>query len=467
MTNWAIIGDMKRSQLFLATLALPVDYIMLVIAGTVAYELRFQDFVREIRPVIFELSLNDFLRTLLGMAVVWITLFALAGLYSLRSYLKFTEEVARLFVACSAGLALIIVWFFFNPALFSSRFIVLVAWGLAFLFTTLGRWGLRVFRSFLYKKGLATNSVLLIGQDGSTLELERLFRTQPALGFNVAGRIGPDQINDFAKHAVGIDEVIIGDVALPREATLQVLQFCATHQLGFRYVADMLEAQSNNVVFHTFAGVPLIEIKRTPLDGWGRICKRLFDVVFASILMIVLTPLFFVIGSLIYLAEGRPILVKLERVGDSGKIFKLYKFRTMINGAHLMKENLMPFNERADGPLFKMSADPRITPIGRYLRRTSLDELPQLWNVLKGEMSLVGPRPHEPKEVANYQVHHRKLLNVKPGITGLAQISGRSNLTFSEEAKLDTFYIENWSLFSDFVIIVKTLFVVVQRRAAV
>jgi lipopolysaccharide/colanic/teichoic acid biosynthesis glycosyltransferase len=138
--------------------------------------------------------------------------------------------------------------------------------------------------------------------------------------------------------------------------------------------------------------------------------------------------------------------VKLKRVGKKGKPFGLYKFRSMVKDAAKRKTEILAYNERPDGPLFKMKHDPRITKCGTWLRRTSLDELPQLFNILKGQMSLVGPRPHEPEEVAHYDRGYKKLLSIRPGMTGMAQVSGRTDLLFVDEAKLDIFYIENWSM---------------------
>lgn len=456
---------MKRSQLILATIALPLDYLMLVLAGLLAYQLRFVAFIRDIKPVVFQLPLHDFIPVLLGMSVVWLMLFAVAGLYTLRSYLKFSKEISRLFLACSAGLALIIVLFFFNPFLFNSRFIVLAGWLLAFILTTIGRLILRLVRASLYSRGIVSNKVLLIGNDQATLVLENLFKQSPGLGFKIISRIDASQIDKLDNYTASIDEIIVGDPTLSRENNLNILEYCVTHHLGFKYVADMFEAQSHNVLIHTLAGMPLIEIKHTSLDGWGRVAKRIFDLILSFLLLVILLPIFFIVAVLIYLDSGRPTVVALERVGENGKKFRLYKFRSMICGAEKLKEQLMPYNERADGPLFKMTNDPRVTKFGRVLRRTSIDELPQLWNVIKGEMSLVGPRPHEPGEVEKYEQHHHKLLNLKPGITGLAQISGRSNLSFEDEAKLDMFYIENWSLGQDIVILVKTIIVVLQRKS--
>ncbi len=458
---------MKRSQLLLATLALPLDYVMLVLAGVAAYQIRFVPLVRGIRPVIFQLPLSEFVPTLVGAALVWLALFALAGLYQLSNYLKLSQEVGRLFLACTAGLALIIVLFFFNPQFFSSRFIVLVGWVCAFMFTTFGRLVLRWVRTSLYRRGIASSNVLLVGDDATTSALELLFVNNPGLGFRVVRRLTVSKADELENLCQGVDEVIIGDPVLSRELTLLIREYCATHHLNFKYAADMLEAQSHNVVIHTLAGVPLVEIRRTPLDGWGRVVKRLFDVVFAMAIVIVLSPLLLVLAVVVVINAGWPPIVGLSRIGEEGRPFRLYKFRSMVHGAEQMKQALLPHNERPGGPLFKMSNDPRVTNVGRWLRRTSLDELPQLLNVLRGEMSLVGPRPHEPAEVAKYELHHRKLLNLKPGITGFAQISGRSQLSFDDEAKLDTFYVENWSLGADLVILIKTLVVVLQRRAAV
>ncbi|MDP3986149.1 MAG: sugar transferase [Candidatus Veblenbacteria bacterium] len=457
---------MKRSQLFLSTLALPFDYLMLVAAGLLAYQLRFESFIRASLPVRFDLPLYEYLPTLLITALAWLVLFALVGLYSLRGQLKLSQEIGRVFVGCTAGLALIVVLFFFNPSLFSSRFIVLVGWGLALALVSVGRLSIRFCRALLYRRGIGVSRLLVVGDDATSRMLEQLFTQYPSYGFVAVRRVVPQGL-DLDEHTQGVDEVLLGDPALPREVSLRVLDYCVAHHLGFKYAADMFEAQSHNVVSHTLAGVPIIEIKRTPLDGWGRVLKRLVDIIAALILLIVLSPLFVLLALVIMFDSGWPVVVALERVGESANRFRLFKLRSMVHGADKLKADLLAYNERADGPLFKMTHDPRITRWGGFLRRTSLDELPQLWNVLRGEMSLVGPRPHEPGEVANYQLHHRKLLNIKPGITGLAQVSGRSRLSFVEEAKLDTFYVENWSLWQDFVILIKTIVVVFQRRAAV
>lgn len=458
---------MKKIQLWLSTIALPLDYAMLVLAGLSAYSLRFKSFVTDYRPIYFNLSLGDFLPLLLMVSLVWLVLFALSGLYQINQNLKFSKEIGRIFLACTAGLSAIIFLFFFNPNLFNSRFIVLAGWALSFLYVSIGRLILRWVKTYLYKKNLASLNVILIGSNDSTEELEKLFISSPNLGFKVLARL--NQLADIYHNDLinTADEVIVGDTSFDRDEYVKLINYCFYNHVGFRYAADMFEARSHNILVHTFAGIPLVEIKRTPLDGWGRVVKRLIDILLSVFLLLGLIPLWIIVSFLIVVTSGWPIFVSLPRVGERRKLFNLYKFRSMVLNAHLLKNDLMSQNERADGPLFKMSNDPRVTKLGRVLRRYSIDELPQLWNVLKGEMSLVGPRPHEPGEVAKYKDSDYKLLNIKPGISGLSQISGRSNLTFEEESKLDIFYVENWSIGTDFVILIKTIVVVLQRRNAV
>ena len=457
---------MKRSQLIFSTIALPIDYLMLLLAGWLAYQLRFESFIRSTLPVRFDLALADFFSTLLVVALGWLVLFSLSGLYNLNNKLKFSQELGRIFLGCTAGLSLIILLFFFNPNLFNSRFIVLVGWALALFLVSAGRLGLRFIRTALYRKSIGVTRLLLIGADDATQALEQLFAKQPKLGFMVTKRIKPTEF-DSLPSINGFDEVLIGDTTLSRDFNLNILEYCLANHLGFKYVADMFEAQSHNVISHTLAGLPIIEIKRTALDGWGRVLKRIFDLVVATTLIIILSLFLLLLAVLVFIESGWPVIIALKRVGENGRIFNIYKFRSMVKDAAILKDKLLAYNERSDGPLFKMTNDPRVTKFGQFLRRTSFDELPQLWNVLQGRMSLVGPRPHEPEEVAKYQLHQRKLLNIKPGITGLAQVSGRSSLSFEDEAKLDTFYVENWSLGQDFIILIKTLVVVWQRQAAV
>jgi lipopolysaccharide/colanic/teichoic acid biosynthesis glycosyltransferase len=196
------------------------------------------------------------------------------------------------------------------------------------------------------------------------------------------------------------------------------------------------------------------------------ILKRLFDTCLAAVLIVVLLPVLALIALVILLESGRPVLYVSRRSGQHDRIIPVLKFRSMVHDADAQKARLRARNHRRDGPLFKVVDDPRVTRIGRILRRWSLDELPQLFNVVLGHLALVGPRPHLPSEVEHYSDRERRVFAVKPGVTGLAQVSGRSDLTFQEEIRLDLQYIEEWSLRLDLWVLWRTLVVVLSRKGA-
>ncbi|MEK7115912.1 MAG: exopolysaccharide biosynthesis polyprenyl glycosylphosphotransferase, partial [Patescibacteria group bacterium] len=246
--------------------------------------------------------------------------------------------------------------------------------------------------------------------------------------------------------------------------------------LTFMYLADLFAATFTNIRVSTDTGVPVIEVKRTPLDGWGRIAKRACDILISALLLLLTSPITLLAHFALALEDGIPIIFQNLRVGERGTLFKTYKLRTMWRKFSIgpqftgrsqtnleLEQRLIKERGIKKGPVYKIANDPRVTPVGRFLRRWSIDELPQLWNVLRGDMSLVGPRPHQPREVEKYEPRQRRVLAVRPGITGMAQISGRSDLAFEEEARLDMWYIEHWSLTLDLYILLKTPFVVLQR----
>jgi exopolysaccharide biosynthesis polyprenyl glycosylphosphotransferase len=235
-----------------------------------------------------------------------------------------------------------------------------------------------------------------------------------------------------------------------------------------------VQVQRTNIEMNSISGIPLLSLKPTSLDGWGRVVKRIFDIFGAAIGLIILSPVFLITAIAIKLDSKGTIIFKylddgsrVKRVGEHGKLFNFYKFRSMHPNTHNLRyTELAKLNQREGTPMVKIKNDPRVTRVGKFIRNTSIDELPQLWNVLKGDISLVGPRPHLPEEVAKYDKHHKFVLSIKPGITGLAQISGRSDLDFEREIQLDTYYIENWSIWMDIKIILKTFAVVFAGKAA-
>ncbi len=460
---------MKKSELVFSAILVPFDYAVLVAAGLLAYYIRFTT-IADLRPVQEVMPLATYLNILFVVAAAWVVIFAISGLYTVRSTRRAVDEIAKIFLACSTSILLVIVVIFFSRELFSSRFIVLVSWVLAVVLVVIERALVRAVQHALFVRGVGVHNVIVVGKDKTTDDIVGHVSRSPSLGYKIVERF--QEVNDelfeklLARIRVSrVDEMIQADPNIPKAETIRLIDFCNEHHIVFKYAADIFDAHAANIQVQTLAGIPIIEMKRTPLDGWGKILKRAFDVVVAVFGLIIFSPLLLLVGLLIKLDSAGPMILRLERVGEKGRRFFVLKFRSMVKNAEALKEQLLDQNER-EGPLFKMKNDPRVTRFGRFIRKTSLDELPQLWNVLKGEMSLVGPRPHEPAEVARYEKHHRKLLSIKPGLTGMAQTSGRSDLTFEEEVRLDSYYIENWTMRLDLQILLKTPRVVFSTKSA-
>ena len=479
---------MKKSEFLFSLILVPLDYVMIFLAGASAYSLRFAKFATAIRPVIFNLSFANFSQIVLVVGILWLAAFALAGMYSISGPRQLAQEINRVVLGCSLGLVLIVVYIFFQRNLFDSRFIVLMAWILAIVYVSLGRIFIRWLQVFLYRYGMGVHKVILVGYSQTADSLIHEFFSQKTSGYEVVKRVGDfsldtvHELEDFVKNynAVNVkngsdhyvDEIIQADPNLSKAEVLRIYDFANDHHLTFKYVADLLgiKVLRNEVV--EIAGVPVVEIKKTTLEGWGAILKRLVDVLLSGIFIAILSPLILLTMLAIKLDSRGPIFFSRRddgsyvfRVGKGGQPFKYFKFRSMIAGSDSLRhKELLDRNLRTDGPLTKFKDDPRVTRVGKFIRRWSVDELPELFLVFMGRMSLVGPRPHLPEEVAKYEQHHRKVLTIKPGITGLAQVSGRSDLSFEEEVKLDIYYIENWSLLLDLSILLRTPLAVFKHR---
>lgn len=452
---------MKKADFIINIALVPIDYLTVVLAAISAYYIRFSAGIIQIRPANFELVFSEYFHIILQIGLLAILVFALSGFYTMRSK-KIASELPRIISGVSTTVIFLILVIFFQRELFSSRFIIITAWVLAIVYLLLVRIIVILAKNYFLQKGYGLSPVIIIGQTTDTSLIVQAYNTNKNLGYKVIAQYNNlAQLKDLGDYKALIKEkkieyIIQTDSSMNKDEALDLLTFCQEHHITLKYVANLFQAQSLNLELNSILGLPLIEIRGTPLDGWRRVYKRFFDLCLAVFLIIILSPLLLVIALGVVLTSAGPVMVQLKRVGQKGKIFKMYKFRSMVKDAHLLKNEMKNMNERSDGPLFKMKNDPRVTTFGKFLRQTSLDELPQLFNVLAGQMSLVGPRPHEPEEVSEYQRGYRKLLTIKPGITGMAQVSGRSNLLFSEEAKLDIFYIENWSILLDLIILLKT-----------
>lgn len=469
---------MKRFELAFIFIQLPLDYLMLILAGLSAYGLRYTSFVTSIRPILFNLHWNKYWPIVLMVALGWLLIFALSGLYSTDPNRKLGTELNRVFLACSTGFAAITIYVFFTLQKFDSRFLVLAGWILAVTFVGAGRVILRLAKMACYRFGLGLRRTVIIGSETIAEKIKNALRERPELGYKLLAvfngfnsKIGTNVLT------LRPDEIIFTDPRASEEEALAAIDFANEHHITFKYSADLFSTISSNMSVSAVAGIPIIELRRTRLTGWGRIIKRLMDIILSVILIILFSPVYLLVALAIFIETGRPIIYQNERVGQAGRRFFTLKFRSMrqkdCTGEQFGKKGEQALSEEEKliqtqgvkkGPVYKIKDDPRVTAVGRFIRLWSLDELPQFFNVLQGNMSLVGPRPHQPREVDQYQKWHRALLTIKPGITGLAQISGRSDLSFDEEAKLDMFYIEHWRLLLDIIILLKTPFVVLTRK---
>lgn len=450
---------MRKADFLFNAVLVPVDFLMLLAAGLAAYFLRLSPLVADWRPVLFNLPLIYYLTLTAALAAFFVLVFALSGLYKTKIKRGQLEEFFQVVLSVSAGVMIIIIFMFFQHEWFDSRFILLAAWVFGVAFVAFGRIFAARIRSVLMEKyGFGIERVLLVGEGGQAEALKFEITTHPHLGYSLLGHVPDidlDNIRNIVKNP-GAQKIILTNPNFSRSAVIDLANFCEDLRIDLKFVPDLFGSMSANIDIELLNGNPLIELKRTNLDGWGLLVKRGVDIAVSILLLPIFTLFFFLIALLITWETKGPVFVRLRRIGQ-GKEFGLIKFRSMIDGAAELKHHLAYLNEREDGPLFKAKNDPRITRVGRFIRSKRIDELPQIFNVLRGEMSLVGPRPHEPEEISLYERHHKKVLAIKPGVTGLAQISGAEKLPFEEEIKLDRYYIEHWSLKKDTVILLKTL----------
>ncbi len=451
---------------------------MIVLAAIISYWLRFTPGIIEIKPVLFNLPFDDYVRFALIVAPFFILIFAVEGLYSLKTTRTFWQEFFKIIISTTVGVTLIILVIFLQREWFSSRFIILAAWLIAIFLIALTRYVISFIQKLLLiYRDIGRHRLVLIGGNGYCSVVSREFGEKPEHGYKIIARengINIDSLRSIHQNK-GIDEVLVCDPEIPAKELREASDFCRRNRIEFKFVPAILQSISTNFEIKTLFDEPIIVIKNTPLDGWGKIAKRTFDLVGSLAGIIITSPLMLATAIAVKLDSRGPAVFKNERVGHEGN-FNAYKFRYMkiehctsgqnpsLAEALNLEKELIEKQSVRRGPLYKIKDDPRKTRVGRVIEALSIDELPQLFNVLRGDMSLIGPRPHQPREVEKYETWQKRTLSIKPGITGLAQISGRSDLSFADEARLDIYYIENWSLWMDIEILFKTFFVLLNKR---
>jgi exopolysaccharide biosynthesis polyprenyl glycosylphosphotransferase len=459
------------------------DFFALTFAFVVAYILRV---TLSHVPISSHVQALTYISIVITILPFWIIIFALLGLYNARVHENRFSEFGRLVIGSAIGILLVIGYSYLaNVNIFPARLVVVYGFLLAFLFVLLLRTIIRGIRRDLFSYGIGINNVLIVGDTRLTHELVNSLRDTKVTGYRVIGIVGGKKhpLDTSLQHQVfqEFGEAVQKLEAVPQTIVQtelyassikndEILVYAQTHHIDYRFVPGNSELFVGKIVVELFHSIPVIAVHQTALIGWGRVVKRIFDLIFGVLALIVTSPLFLVIALLLRFS-GKSIFFRQIRLTRFNQEFRVYKFRSMYEkycvspeeGFALMGRPDLLKEYRANGDF--LPNDPRITPLGRFLRTTSLDELPQLINVVRGDISLVGPRALVPQELEMYQKRHA-ILSVKSGMTGLAQVSGRRNISFEERRKLDLYYVQNWSFWNDLVIIIRTIWIVIRHRGA-
>lgn len=471
---------MQRRARVLVLLQTLIDFVLINIAFALAYyiryELRFPITVAEANYI----SYQEYIPISLLLSLGLLFIYRIEGIYNYVRGRSWVEELYGLLTATFTGIVILVFIFFFFRPQYYSRLIYLYAGVLIVLFLTLSRLLMRMVLAQLQRRGIGVDRALIVGGGEIGRALMRSVLAQPGLGYHIEGFIDDDP----SKNTIGsfrllggidqlarvlrerrVDEVIITLPWHARERIIEIMQISEAAGAHVKIVPDLFQLSLSRVAVDAVGGIPLIGVREVSISGGALAVKRAMDVIVTGALFLLALIPMGIMALVIKFTSPGPIIFRQPRVGRAGRPFTAYKFRTMRVGAEDEVGQLAHLNE-ATGPLFKIRNDPRLTPFGKVLRRLSLDELPQLWNVLRGDMSLVGPRPPLPNEVDRYEDWHQKRLEVSPGMTGLWQVSGRSELSFDEMVMLDIYYIENWSPWLDLWILIKTIPSVLMARGA-
>jgi len=426
-------------------------------------------------------KLSSYLGLEMGIVIGLIAIFALRGLYGIRLTGSWFRQAWNIVSSATLGLAFLITYYFvFQPAA-NSRLLMLFVWAMAILILCLGRLIVSATMGMLYKLGLGETRLLVVGSGRLGKMIMQHIAASPNLGYSIVGFLNDmnEPPSDFGRfkmlgtlddlgmviRSMQVDEVIIALPANLHQQSIRSVRLCEHLGTSFKLVPDLYELSISRIDMEAIEGIPLLGIRQASINTLQRFVTRTVDIVLSILILALGLPFWLCIALAIRLNSRGEVIYRQTRIGQNGRPFKVYKFRSMYKDAENVLSDLLIYNE-AQGPLFKMKDDPRITPVGKFLRRTSFDEIPQLINVIQGEMSLVGPRPPLPHEVAQYEEWQKGRLAMKPGMTGLWQVRGRSDISFDEGVLMDLYYIENWSLRLYFQILLRTIPAVVRSRGA-
>lgn len=463
------------------------DSLAILLAFSVAYILRVQI---DSRPLLNPISAKSYFLIYLAILPFWLAIMAAFGLYKRSFYNKFLKEFSALFAASLIGImALITLDFALSRPIFPARLIPVYAFGLSLGFLWLGRLLLRFFKYLAARSGKGLTRVLIIGNGEIAPKLYASLISRKNHEYRLEGIWMPPtqaqrefkpykihNIQSFNKALARIAhrhaDLIIQTEVLDDEKNYQLTSAVESAHARYKLIPSNSSLYGVKTTTDLFFGIPSLDVHITPLVGWNTVLKRLFDIILSLIILAICAIPMLLIALLVKLSDFRgPVLYKHQRVTRFGKPFYIWKFRSMYQKyCSGQKSDVQIFKEMGREDLIqewasnqKIKKDPRVTPLGCLLRKTSLDELPQLINVLQGKLSLIGPRAITKDELSKYKTSRYKFLSVKPGLSGLWQVSGRGDLSYEDRVKLDVYYVQNWSLWLDIKILFKTIRTVISR----
>ncbi len=484
---------MKKHEIIFSIIKIPLDFFIVFFVFFLARDIRqFTDLIPWIQLKIQTISDKNLFYFALFWAILYLIIFALHKLYSIKITNSKIKEILEI-------IRYSFYWFFFYSALvyFAKdflysfeipRLIILFSLILSIFFVSLSRIILNIIQNILLKKNIIKKRKILIITNKKIEKIKHIIddikksaiyeivwfsnlkNEEKKLKLKFIEWLS--NLKKFLKNKK-TDEIIYINSDFSKEQLYEIWETSRIYNIRYRYIPNSFDVTKSNSKLTLLNKIPVIELENTGLDGWWRVNKRIFDIIFSFFTIIFLSPILILIWILIKLENPKaPAIYKNRRVGQNKKLFDLYKFRYLkwefctseknIKALEYEKE-LIKKQSKRNWPLYKIENDPRKTKIWNFIEKYSLDELPQLFNVFAWNMSIVWPRPHQPREVEKYRENHKIVLTIKPWITGMAQVNWRENNDFDKEVELDTFYIENWNILLDLKIILKTVITVIRR----
>ncbi len=464
-----------------------LDVLALIISFALAYNIRF---IAPTTTLFDSTAVNDFdfyVRFMLVLIPVWVGVFFIFRLYDPSILFGGLREYASIFNGCTAGFMLVIFAGYVDPSLVLARAWLLIAWVFAISLIMIERFSFRRLIYWLRSRGHFMSPAYIVGANAEGIAIAEQLMSSSATGVNIIGFLddgispgeevlpgvvvhGPTARAETLVQRFGIERLIVATSGIHRENMVDLFRrFVNSSDVTMWLSSGMYEILTTGVQIQDVGSVPMVSVNRVRLTGVNIVLKALIDYIGAILGLIALSPLFLFIAIIMKLTDPGPIVYRRRVVGVGGKEFDAFKFRTMVVNSKEVLEELLardPSAREEYNKYYKLKEDPRITKVGAFLRKTSIDELPQLINVLRGEMSIVGPRMITMEEVEKYGKWGLNLHTVKPGITGLWQVAGRSELTYEERVRLDMNYIRNYSIWIDLQIVVQTIPAVLMSKGA-